>query len=543
MRLDIALADTERQLAANATDDWSAKREAVIAECHPKQRDFVVDSHRRVAALCGRGAGKTTAGRARLVLRLLGTPKAKCLYIATTRDQAERLMWAPLKELFEKLGFVAGVDVVYNETKLRVTLKRNGAMLWLFGADDKREIDKLRGQAFHEVGIDEAASYPVELLKQLITRIIGPRLGDYGGCIWLIGTPGHVLEGLFYDATRLGSEWHRPYSERDAEEFADWKGWSSHAWTLQDGAQTIAAMARLWAEALVEKQAQQWSDENPVWQREYLGRWAADDTENVFKYRPHTPDGAPFNQWDPERVGPFRIAKLPDGFREWSYVVAMDLGHSDPFALNVFAFAPSDPQRRIFHVYAFEKTKMYPQAIAHLLIGEELDHVKPDGVLGEIGWPDAMVADLAGNGESIIEELGRVYGIQVAAAEKRHKFSAIEVVNGDFIDGRLFVLKGSPMERQLLSLQWKMDDFGQLKENKAQANHSTDCLVYARRAIGAMISAGTVEIVTPKPRQRQQPDDVSAEFQEQFQSEPGGWDSLLGNSDYGDLGSGGFGDF
>src|SRR5690349_14824400 len=115
MRLDIALADTERRLAELSTDGWSAMREAVIAECHPKQRDFVVGPHRRVAALCGRGAGKTTAGRARLVLRLLSTPKAKCLYIATTRDQAERLMWAPLKELFEKLNFEVGKDVVYNE--------------------------------------------------------------------------------------------------------------------------------------------------------------------------------------------------------------------------------------------------------------------------------------------------------------------------------------------------------------------------------------------------------------------------------------------
>lgn len=545
MRLDIALADTQRSLADDHTERWSEYSRLVISECHPKQRDFVRDPHRRVAALCGRGAGKTTAGRARLVLRLLGTPKARCLYIATTRDQAERLMWAPLKELFEKLGFVAGVDVTYNETKLRVTLKRNGATLWLFGADDKREIDKLRGQAFHEVGIDEAASYPVELLRQLINRIIGPRLGDYGGCIWLIGTPGHVLDGLFYDATRLSSEWHRAYSERDNADYADWKGWSSHAWTLQDGAETIAAMARLWAEALVEKKAQQWSDEAPVWQREYLGRWSADDTENVFKYRPHTSTGEPFNQWDPERIGKLKIGKLPDGFREWSYVIGIDLGHSDPFACNVFAFAPSDPKRQIFHIYSFERTKMYAQSIAHLLIGEELDHVKPDGILGEIGWPDAMVADLAGNGEAIIEELSNVYGIRIAAAEKRHKFSAIEVVNGDLIDGRLRILKGSLLEKQLLSLQWKADDFGQLKENKAQANHSTDCLVYARRAIGTMIAAGSVAVEVPHQRKKPgggEGNGGDSGMVSVFDGEASEWDSLLGNGDYGDLGGGGFGD-
>lgn len=536
MRLDFALADTQKLLDDTATDEWDQKCELVTAECHPKQRAFVLDPHRRITGLCGRGGGKTTGGRARLVRRMLKTPKAKCLYIATTRDQAERLMWAPLKDLFEKLGFRPGIDIVYNETKLRVTLKRNGATLWLFGADDKREIDKLRGQPFHEVGIDEAASYPVELLRQLITRIIGPRLGDYGGCIWLIGTPGHALQGLFYDATRPGSEWHRPYALRDTEEFADWKGWSSHSWTLRDGAETIAAMERLWTEALVEKQAQQWSDDNPVWLREYLGQWAADDTENVFKYRPHDGEGLPFNQWDPERLGPYKIAKLPDTFSDWSYVIAMDLGHSDPFALNVFAFSPSDASRTVLHVYGFEKTKMYAQPIAQLLLGPELDHVKPDGLLGEIGWPDGMVADLAGLGEAIIDELSNVYGIRVNAAEKKSKFSAIEVVNGDLVDGRLKILKGSNLEAQLMSLQWKADDFGQLKENKAQANHSTDCLIYARRLIGSLISAGAVTITVKDRREKRDP------VEAQFRDEPRGeFDSLLGNGDYGDLDGGDWG--
>jgi hypothetical protein len=538
MRLDIALADTEKALAATNTDEWEAKRDLVRAECHPKQRDFVCDPHRRIAALCGRGAGKTTAGRARLVLRLLGTPRARCLYIATTRDQAERLMWGPLKELFEKLGFRAGVDVTYNETKLRVTLKRNGAMLWLFGADDKREIDKLRGQAFHEVGIDEAASYPVELLRQLITRVIGPRLGDYGGCIWLIGTPGPLLQGLFYEATRPGSEWHRAYADRNDPEFADWSAWSSHAWTLQDGAKTVAAMARLWAEALIEKKAQQFDDSSPVWRREYLGEWSADSSESCFQYRPHDSTGAPFNQWDPERVGPMRVAKLPDEFSEWSYVVAMDLGHSDPFALNVFAFAPSDVKRRIWHVYGFEKTKMYAQTIAYHLIGEELDHVKPDGLFGEIGWPDGLVADLAGLGDSLIEELSNVYGIRVLAAEKKHKYSAMDVVNGDLADGRLKILKGSSLERQLMSLQWKADEYGQLKENKGQPNHSSDCLVYARRVIGNMISAGTVAVEVKKRARQPLRDDASIP-RDDYQA-PGEYDSLLGNNDYGDLDGGGF---
>jgi hypothetical protein len=200
----------------------------------------------------------------------------------------------------------------------------------------------------------------------------------------------------------------------------------------------------------------------------------------------------------------------------------------------VFAFAPTDPARVIYHVYGFEQRKMYAQTIAHLLIGEDLDPVKPDGVIGAIGWPDVMVADLAGNGEAIIDELSNVYGIRIAAAEKKSKFSAIEVVNGDFVDARLKVLKGSSLEKQLSGLQWKIDEFGQMKENKGQANHSTDCLVYARRAIGSLISAGKIESAPVNVRVRKPAAD--ADIAAQLEQGAGdGFDSLLGNSDYGDL--------
>ncbi len=198
MRLDHSLDETERIIASGDTSPWQRLVDRLIEDCHPEQRDFVCDSARRIVALVGRGGGKTTGGRARLVKRLLTSQRARTVYIATTRDHAQRLMWEPLKELFSKLGFVAGRDVKYNETKLQVTIPKTGSFLWLFGADKPKEIEKLRGLAFHEVHIDEAASYSTGLLEILITQIVGPRLGDYGGCVCVYGTPGNRLQGLFY---------------------------------------------------------------------------------------------------------------------------------------------------------------------------------------------------------------------------------------------------------------------------------------------------------------------------------------------------------
>jgi len=410
-------------------------------------------------------------------------------------------MWYPLKDACEALGIKAR----WNETERKVTIDKTGSTIRLVGADDKREIDKLRGQSFHEVQIDEAASYPTDLLDALLFRIVGPRLGDLNGVIVMFGTPGHILAGPFYEATRPGSATHRPWADRNLPEFAGWLGWSSHTWTLEDGAQSVPAMARLWREALREKEANGWTDDNPIWLREYRGQWAADDTTHMFRYRPHV-EGDAWNQWEPERAGPLQFAQLPSERSDWIYGYGLDMGTKDPFALNVFAISPGDPERRIFHVYGFERRDMYARTIAELLVGhdavQEVLAGRPmpsrlGGLYGITDWPAAIRADLANLGEAVVNELANVYGIRILAAQKKDKFGNIEVVNGQLVEGRLRVLKGSTLEQQLSSLQWRPDEYGQPKEDKSAANHSTDSMLYIVPELLKLFEVGA----TAPPRQ------------------------------------------
>lgn len=430
-----------------------------------------------------------------------------CLYFAKTRMRAKDLMWYPLKDLLEQLQ----VEATFNETELRCTIKRTGSMYQLSGAADLGEIEKWRGQSFNEVQVDECASHSLELIKVLVYRIVGPRLGDRDGCIGLGGSPGHILDGLFYDVTRPASDQHLPWKDRDAPDRRAFRGYSSHAWALPDivglpnATRKYPALVKLWAEALEEKERNKWSDDNPIWLREYMGQWAADDTENIYRYRAHL-NGEPWNEWDPEYAlrGDLRIAKLPAGRTDWIYAAAMDSGMKDPFALNVFASSPTDPDRRIYHVFGFEKQGMYAREVARLLLGDlvatnmDRAHEKPGGVIGAIGqWPDGMVMDAD---EALLAELSNVYGIRVAKAEKKadYKYGAIELCNGDLVDGRLKILKGSTLASQLMQLQWVTDEFGFVKENKAQANHSSDTLIYGRRLLANLFESSGV--APPKPR-------------------------------------------
>jgi len=496
-RLQRILDTEERRARIRGQGRAEQIAQQLLDSCHPKQRALVADPAREIAALCGGRAGKTTGGRARFLRKMLRVPRARCLYIATTRVEAEKLMWEPLKQLDDELELGA----TFAESKLLMALP-NGSTLRLGGADDKKQIEKYRGQPWHEVQLDEVASYSTKLLNWLIDRIIGPRLGDFGGVLVMYGTPSHIVHGDFYEATRPDSEVGIPYERREDPDYADREGWSTHAWNAKDGADAgVPAMVSAWADFLERKRRRGWSDDHPVWRREYLGFWASDDTEGMYRYRAHL-DGKPWNRWSPERDA-HGFAILPKG--EWVYGYGLDLGHSDPFALQIGAVSATS--RELKHVYEFQRRHMTVRAIAELLVGERWvkrilngqDPGAAGGVIERTGWPYGIVADVAGSGATIIQELNEVYGIPVKAAPRGagDKHDAIELTNGDLIDGRIQVLEGSELEAQMSSLQWAVDTDGKLKEDKGQRNDCADAFVYMRREIMHLVGRDDPTPPTP----------------------------------------------
>lgn len=525
-------AESRRRAAIDPDQEWADQLyERMLGDCHPFQRDAVEDPALRISYLVGRGGGKTTAARVRALRKITSIRRAKVAYVATSRPEAERLNWEPLKQLIEDLGESDNFE--FSESKMRCTCKRTGGTYQFFGADDKKEINKLRGQPFNELQIDEAASHDPKLLSWLVLQAVGPRLGERHGCILILGTPGNLLYGLFYDVTRpvAGDDAiHRPYRRRD--DYPGWIGWSSHAWNapevlaLPDAETKYPALYLNWQDALRTKARERWGDDNPIWLREYMGQWARDDTTSMYAYRAHDAAGAPLNQWDPlgtelawVREDGYRwgeaeaadwpkllaaacaalraaIAKLPAEFTDYLFGYGQDLGARDPYALDIFALSPSDPLRRRWHVFSFGRRKMYARLMADLLIGEAAaaaaargETYKAGGLFEITDWSVAIVADLAGLGEVIIDEMQNVYGIKMRAAEKKGKHGAIETVNGGFADRQVFIIKGSPLEAQLATLQWQPDEYGQPREDKAARNDHADAATYILPELSALFAA------------------------------------------------------
>ena len=540
-------AKAEREAYA-IDNEWAEKPVArLLADCHPKQYDAVTDPSLLLAICIPRGGSKTTTFMVRAIRTLTSRVEAFIPYIATTKGQATNILWRKVKRAMDAVG----IEHRAYEVDKMIVLKKNGSILKLAGADDDAEVDKLRGFPIAALGIDEAALHSQRRLSYLIDEVVGPRLR---GWTMLIGTPGLDPSGLFYDVTRPGGELHRPYSERDRPEYADWQGWSSHSWTLKEVSEWAKSRGLVnselygaWDEALRKKAAGRWPDDSPKWRREYLGEWAKDDTDNIYKYRAEV-DGKPHNRWDAPRVGPLKVAKLPADRTDWLWVLALDRGHSDEFAINGFAFSPSDPQKRIYHVLCHEQKRLYARHVACLLLGardrrdgdddvpEPLPTDRPGAMspYGILGYPIGGVCD---SDMTLIDELDRVYRIRCVQAKRarEEKHGAIELINGDLVDGRFKVLAGSPLEAQMSSLQWLTDEFGQLKEPKGKPDHSADCATYARKLIAHLFDSGQVEAPKTKAekraeRKRAEPDDDLPTYQPK-QDAPE-WLTALGSDAY-----------
>jgi len=213
-----------------------------------EQRRFVTSPSKFKAALCTRRAGKTY-GLVLYMLKVASTYSyAQVPYITLTRAQAKRNIWLLLEQLNKewKLGGKL------NRNELTVTLP-NGSIIFLCGANDETEIQRLRGGKYPLVVIDEGQNFR-PFIRSLIRSILEPALSDYDGTLVLAGTPGVACSGFFYDVTT------KPELNYDV-----------FTWSSVDNPYHPHTPEKL---ATIRKR-NNWLPDNPTFVREYLGQWVA----------------------------------------------------------------------------------------------------------------------------------------------------------------------------------------------------------------------------------------------------------------------------
>lgn len=430
------------------------------------QLRFINDPNDRKSLLCSRRSGKTYACLRYMIKECLAEPDVVSVYIGLDRKSAKKNVWKEIQKL------------VRNEKRLKVTLNQtdlvvsfeNGSELWVTGATDEADIEKLRGNKYVLVVIDECASFPESLLAKLIRDVIEPALIDYGGTLVLAGTPGNRYTddtggvdkaGPFYAATTFDKEW------------------SQYKWTLVDNP-TLRQDPKTVLEKVLRRN--RWTAESPQFRREYLGEWVRSVEEAVYKYSEAKSDYEALPKRD-----------------DWVYLLSLDVGTRDQTAFVLSCFSEKHPNWYILEAYG--KAGMAPDDIAK--------KIKAYKQLYPI---ERVIMDCGGLGLAIAEHFRKTHHLAITPAEKKEKFAFIEFFNGDMLAGKVKVKAHSPDTISLIE-QWRTltIDPANGKEDKHAQNDLCDAALYGYRHARAYLYKGE-----EKPPPPVTPDDEMKKFWDQL---------------------------
>lgn len=410
------------------------KRREILFEV---QRAFVEDPAKRKVACCTRRAGKTFA-MTQLCLEAICSQgwdnpnKAQPIVqiIAPTKKYGGDMYWEPLKAVARQVG----LDGVWNDHELRAEFP-NGVLLRVGGANDRAALEDYRGGAYTLVVLDEAASYGSKM-ESLVMSSISMAMKDYQGTIAMVGSPGEVHVGLFYEIC------HGMHEE-----------WSHYAWSFMTNT-SIPAQER----TLEYIERFEGPLDSPRVRRECFGEWVADGGSLVYKFNPEK------NLFD---------GVLPEG-HAWRYILGIDLGYNDPTAFAVVAHSKTNPN--MYLVHAESRQHMLPSDIAQRIseLRQRYDFKR-------------IVCDTGGSmAKNSMIEWNRRYGFGMIAASKTDKNTYIEHMNSDFHQGRLKVYKGATVIKEWNQLLWNdnpnsVRHDGKPTEHPGFPNHECDATLYAYR--------------------------------------------------------------
>jgi hypothetical protein len=429
----------------------------------PEQLKFVQDTSLNTIAVCSRRAGKSTAVAADLVLVASRNAECTALYVTGSRSDAKKIIW---KEIL-KFNRVHGLGGVANISELTLSFD-NGSIVRLNGAQDEKEIDKIRGQLppLKKVYIDEAQKIRDSILVQLIDDVLEPALLDYGASISLLGTPGSIPAGYFYRMAHNLKEDGTPLAT---------KVWSVHSWTFFDNPyikiKSKTSHHELLARVLKRRGL---SIDHPTIQREYFGKWTLDLESLLIHY------DSKKNHFD----------DLPKLKTPYNYIMGIDLGFDDADAIAILAWHDDSPI-----TYLVEEQVTSGQGITELVAQIEL--------LQKTYPISKMVIDQGGLGKKIAEELRRRHQIPVQAADKARKMEHIKFMNDALRTGRLKAKSDSKFAQDSYLVEIDRDKSTPDKIKVSDKYHSDiiDALLYSYVVSPAY--SYTPPIAKPKEKTRE----------------------------------------
>lgn len=272
IQLDRLVHETQNYLDSKNQMDADYTEYLINRKCIPWQKEYFVDNAKRIAMQSGRRSGKTYGNALKAIKHCLyGTDligginkPRKVVIIGLTKEKVSEQYWQLLKDTIKECHIP--VDKIDNSD---LTIKFSiGSMIKLAGNNSKAEREKLRGDEYSLVIIDEAQSQ--QGLRYLMESIFEPIAYGRDSQIVLSGT-GALIYGSYWSEIT------------DGDLAVKWRHYHN---TMKDNP-TIADPENVLEQVLRDKG---WKEDDPEYVREYLGQNAYDSTRTVIPDRKYYED-------------------------------------------------------------------------------------------------------------------------------------------------------------------------------------------------------------------------------------------------------------
>lgn len=387
------ITEIDRLLSKNRREDRDFLSYRVIRMSHDFQQEVILSKVRRLFTMAGRRAGKTQANIKKIVHQAIRDQNSRFLVICLTITKAIEQYFNPFLELLDELGIVVSSKSV-NEGFIKLS---NGSQIFLRGNNTKDEREKMRGDNWDGVVIDEAQSQ--KALYYLIDEILSPTLLDRRGWLLLSGTGprirGTPFEKMYMDAAS------------DPAKGRSWNWNISHNPFIPDYQEVLEEV----------KKKNGWTDTTPIFVREYLGKISYDDDALVIRL-------GPYNFYDRQDLAKW-INSQP--VTDMHFTAGLDFGFTDYDGFVIILYSDSRPEKWVVHQYKANRIGVVELAEA---VRHGLQTVENDPLFKNV--LDKYIPIYCDTSHGMVSyDLSQIHHLPVMDAYKQNKDMAYENLQAD----------------------------------------------------------------------------------------------------------------
>jgi hypothetical protein len=379
---------------------------------HVEQLALARDPSKRIAACCGRRAGKSTGIIARALHVCTTTPNANVYYCTKSFQWAADTIVEPiLRPMLAKAGIFAE-----EEADTLTFVFANGSRLHFLAADDLGDIKKFNGKKMHLCIVDEMQDLREEVLVEFLTVVVKYCLYDYDGTLILAGIPAESPVGFWFRT------WSNP-------------SYSKHTFTAYDNPLRTPEETDAWVQAECAEHGI--TIEHPLIQRSIFAQWVPMTDWLAYKY------SVALNGSDCR----FFRAVTKDTYG-WRFAVGVDTGSMDRTAIVVIGQSRHD-----------KATHLVDEWIAPH--GADLDFSSMVKALLDVRAkyrPDSWYFDPAHAGKPLMAELTKRHGFPLLQSAKKSEMKGqVELVNDGLRTGKIKIPPESEVAADMLKTTWDRD--------------------------------------------------------------------------------------